>query len=547
MSYSIDTYYQQELNYLRQDARVFAQRYPNKAAALGLDGHEIQDPSVQHLLQSFALLTAKLHQQCDNDRDRYAYILLQQYYPELTATKVPSGLLAFSSPSQATRIDASEAVTAIDANNRSIALYVKQAITLQPWSIDSVTLVARALMPDPGCCEKAYYIAVTCRYHGDADIFTIPCMTWFVNAPMSQRQQLWRILHQGEHELQVYSNDACVYRDAQFAFSWQTLIDQSALSLWHDYVYQPQVLSQVTSHEMTLSEPVNGEWVTIYLGVDALTQADEQWLCADILRFNVAACEHRMHEKTDVLRIDHAATTYVLPHDKAIAAVDRLSGWDEQGRDLCFRQQYQLNFHDESDQHIHRFYSESDRLTGDTLLSFQYDQNDSVEPWVVSADVTSYYQDVQYPLQFESVECSALLGVLQPYQHFDAVTQDPWKCLQALTYFGREIGATTQLEEFKSSLMLLIPDKQKTVQLIVSSLASLSVQRISRRIEHHQGMVLSPGLCVKLCVDASYSDIDSLYMFLHVLTRMLNRLAPINSFVDVVCEYADAEELTCIA
>ena len=56
------TSYQDELNYLRELGKEFADRYPDTAHMLGQGA---RDPDVERLLQGFAFLTARLHDRLD--------------------------------------------------------------------------------------------------------------------------------------------------------------------------------------------------------------------------------------------------------------------------------------------------------------------------------------------------------------------------------------------------------------------------------------------------------------------------------------------------
>ncbi|MCX9154821.1 type VI secretion system baseplate subunit TssF [Niveibacterium sp. 24ML] len=65
-------YYERELTFLRRHSREFAERYPKIASRLLLSGETCEDPHIERMLESFALLSARVHKKLDDD------------FPELT-------------------------------------------------------------------------------------------------------------------------------------------------------------------------------------------------------------------------------------------------------------------------------------------------------------------------------------------------------------------------------------------------------------------------------------------------------------------------------
>ena len=54
-------YYERELTYLRQMGAEFAERYPKIASRLMLESTRCEDPHVERLIESAALLAARIH------------------------------------------------------------------------------------------------------------------------------------------------------------------------------------------------------------------------------------------------------------------------------------------------------------------------------------------------------------------------------------------------------------------------------------------------------------------------------------------------------
>nr|MBL8411522.1 type VI secretion system baseplate subunit TssF [Dechloromonas sp.] len=74
-------YYERELSFLRQHSREFAERYPKLAAQLLLSGEGCDDPHVERMIQSFALLNARVAKKLEDSYPQFTEALLNVLYP----------------------------------------------------------------------------------------------------------------------------------------------------------------------------------------------------------------------------------------------------------------------------------------------------------------------------------------------------------------------------------------------------------------------------------------------------------------------------------
>jgi len=77
-------YYRRELSYLRTQSADFAARYPKIARNLALTGAESADPHTEHLIESVAFLSARVHRELDRDFPTVASAMLDSLCPSLT-------------------------------------------------------------------------------------------------------------------------------------------------------------------------------------------------------------------------------------------------------------------------------------------------------------------------------------------------------------------------------------------------------------------------------------------------------------------------------
>lgn len=75
---SFNTYYQDELAYLREMGREYAERFPKRGGFLAEAG---TDPDVERLLEGFAFLTGRVRQKLDDELPEFTHALLELFWP----------------------------------------------------------------------------------------------------------------------------------------------------------------------------------------------------------------------------------------------------------------------------------------------------------------------------------------------------------------------------------------------------------------------------------------------------------------------------------
>ena len=74
-------FYERELGFLRRHAREFAERYPKIAGRLQMAGEVCEDPHIERMIQSFALLNARISKRLDDDYPQFTEALFDVLYP----------------------------------------------------------------------------------------------------------------------------------------------------------------------------------------------------------------------------------------------------------------------------------------------------------------------------------------------------------------------------------------------------------------------------------------------------------------------------------
>lgn len=80
------SYYQNELSYLKRKGKDFADQFPKVARRLGLSEGTTEDPHIERVIESFALVTAQIQQRLDEDMPEVTDALLTVLAPQLLRT-----------------------------------------------------------------------------------------------------------------------------------------------------------------------------------------------------------------------------------------------------------------------------------------------------------------------------------------------------------------------------------------------------------------------------------------------------------------------------
>lgn len=152
MSDSLLAWYERELGFLRSGGRKFAEEHPQLARHMGLSYDAISDPHVARVIESFALLNARLSRQLSEDSTQISNNLLQILFP-LVLQSLPSvSMLQIKSSKDLSSVTTLPSGTRFRAyidddrfcefhTTRDLQLcpfdVVKSAMHLRPFNLDS--------------------------------------------------------------------------------------------------------------------------------------------------------------------------------------------------------------------------------------------------------------------------------------------------------------------------------------------------------------------------------------------------------------------------
>ncbi len=147
-------YYERELGFLRGHAREFAERYPKIAGRLQLAGELCEDPHTERMIESFALLNARIAKRLDDDYPQFTEALLDVLYPHYLrpfpscsiARLPPEGFAAQSSG--VTVIGRGLELESRKLNGTACTFRTAYAVTLAPLALTRAAFTPILALPE---------------------------------------------------------------------------------------------------------------------------------------------------------------------------------------------------------------------------------------------------------------------------------------------------------------------------------------------------------------------------------------------------------------
>jgi type VI secretion system protein ImpG len=137
-------HYERELALLRRSVHDFAARYPKIAARLGLTDGEIADPHVDRLLQTFALLGARISARLDDDYPQFSKALIDTLFPEQLRPIPSCSIAQFHAGTASSQLTAPLTVlrgTELEDRSGACRFRTVYEVTLAPIMIKAVHVV----------------------------------------------------------------------------------------------------------------------------------------------------------------------------------------------------------------------------------------------------------------------------------------------------------------------------------------------------------------------------------------------------------------------
>jgi type VI secretion system protein ImpG len=143
-------FYERELSLLRQYVREFAQRNPKIAARLAISGGHSEDPHVERMLESSALLGARISEKIEDQYPEFTEALLEILFPQYLRPIPSCSITQFMADARASQLTEAVTVlrgTALEARIGECRFRTVYDVTVLPLSLTEARYSATAVAP----------------------------------------------------------------------------------------------------------------------------------------------------------------------------------------------------------------------------------------------------------------------------------------------------------------------------------------------------------------------------------------------------------------
>lgn len=140
-------YFEREIALLRRSLRTFARRFPKVAARLAITGERSDDPHVERLLQSFALMASHLDHRLEDDVPAFTHGFLETLHGAFLRPFPSCAIAQFEGCSQHTETRIVSRGARLTTPNGREVFRVADEVTIVPLTVSTVRYTTSAIAP----------------------------------------------------------------------------------------------------------------------------------------------------------------------------------------------------------------------------------------------------------------------------------------------------------------------------------------------------------------------------------------------------------------
>ncbi|MFG6469322.1 type VI secretion system baseplate subunit TssF [Roseateles sp. BYS87W] len=337
-------YFERELALLGEQAQDFAKTYPRIAGRLSTSGNLLEDPHVERLVQSFALLSARVHKRLDDDFPRVTESLLEVLYPHYLRPFPSCSVACFDMGSRgspltsAARVPRGSLLKTRPVSGVPCQFTTAAPLDLTPVQVRAARWVGACVTPDgtPVPAGATSLLSVELELRGSQARWSdlgVPALRVFLDADMSLATALrdaltghalgalvqhtpvgpWAVLPAGVPQTVGFVPDeALLPFDDRSAHAYRLLTEYFAFPEKFNFIDLPlprvQDGAEALPARITLHYPMSG------LRSDGDAARLLETLAARHLRLHCVPVVNRFKAHAEPIRITHAQAEYpVLP------------------------------------------------------------------------------------------------------------------------------------------------------------------------------------------------------------------------------------------
>ncbi|MCW7548025.1 type VI secretion system baseplate subunit TssF [Photorhabdus sp. APURE] len=571
------TYYNRELSYLRQYGAAFSQRFPKIAKRLGFAEGISEDPHVERLVESFAFLTAKIHQRIDEDMPELSNAMLEVLAPQFLR-QVPSvSLVQFQQDPLASGVTGMMAVARhTPLISQPVGDVTCRFRTVYPLEMLPLDLTHAELIPDP--YDRDFILTLSFTLWPGASFQTQYIRLYLHGAPVLTHS-LYELLsvqvkqlecRLGERTFNLNSRGVQVVGfDPQDNLCADDALINPVHHLFRDYFSFPEkfLFLDIPLPDAGLITSLSGDLQYRFRLKDCIAlrriERMSDKVSNETFRLNcVPIINLFTHQAEPIIPLETEHEYLVQPDARRpqsmeVYTIDQV--------EIVSRQQEQLSSkpvpslfgieHTRSDEQFPLFWQATPRpslrhndLGMNMFIGFSDSNGEHLKPEtdVAILSLTCTNRDIPRQLSnghpdgdFESESALPgvkILGLIRPRL---PVRPQPnsalhWRLVSQLNLNQMLLSGPQGVQCLKEALELYNLLGDPAISRLIAQLQQIAIAPVSARLNPADPYSLARGLEVTLTFQAQAEEFVDFYLFCSLLERFIAMYAPINSFTQTV-------------
>lgn len=570
------SYYQNELTYLRKYGKRFARHFPKVAKRLGMSEGLSEDPHVERIIESFALVTVQIHQRLDEDMPEVTEALLTVLAPQFIRP-YPSVCIVLMQPDS--KISGLTTGCDVPAGTPLFTCHIEDHIcrfkTLYPVTLNPVTLDEVGLKYD----NRTLRWQLEMRLHvWPGATLNSPSLRFYLNGNHSTVNILYTLMNDeveffslvcGErhHVLSASDIQAVGFNREESILDCDSRISP-VYALLQDYFYFPQKFHfidfrlpeglTVTSHQ-SLSFTLCFRQCPAMAKLDKITETIDRHFFQ--LHCTPAVNLYPMRAEPIIPQNDLAEYPVIpdLRHRDAtgVWSVNRVYATHKRGSEMHTRDIAPLfgMAHSVSGGETNTFWQcmqresiNADGPSSSLFIAFsdRSEQPLSPENDMINLELTCYDQDIPCGMRngdpagdFESelpVAGVKMTALTRPGRavHQPVKQASRWRLISHLSLNHMLISGKKGVQVLKETLALYNVNDNSAIQRLINLIKDADVRPVTARLNGNDPQSMACGVEIRITFDRAASEEPEYFIFCRFIEHFLSLYAPVNSFSQVV-------------
>ncbi|MDN4055443.1 type VI secretion system baseplate subunit TssF [Massilia sp. YIM B02763] len=599
-------YYERELAWLRRNLRDFAERYPKIAGRLLISGEVCEDPHIERMIESFALLNARIAKRLDDDYPEFTEALFEVLYPHYLRPFPSCSIARFdmaaaaSQQTGASTIARGTELTTRPVRGAACIFRTVYPVAVAPLALADATFASIIRAPEAVRLPEGAVAGISLRIAATAEQATpatlgLPRLRLFIDGEPSFCAALRDALFMRPVAAYAEANQdgrwarldaipvlAAGFDDAEALFDFPER-SHPAYRLLTEYFCFPEKFNffDIDLAALAQAVPHGSRTITLHLALSGIRSDSNTARMLETLTTNnvLLGCTpviNLFRQRGEPIRLTHTSASYPVLADArrafayevhAIDAVNLVRQTPQGETIVAFRPFYSLEHAQTPEQDGHYWVMQRDETLAEkspgfetqiAIVDIDFDPA-AVETQTLNIELTCTNRDLPAMLPYgqrggdlfleggSSVRAISFLRKPSASLRFESGRGAHWRLISHLSLNHLSLAAGG-VAAFREMLALYDLPRSPSSQRQIGGIAAIAHKACSAWLPGNPFACLVRGVEVRLTIDEEAFVGSGIHVFAHVVERFLALYVHANSFTRlvIVSKKTGEELLSCL-